>query len=686
MLKDAFALHTQGKFAEAERAYAEILRQQPGHSQALYLSGVLALQQGQAGRSIALLQESLKYEPRQPLAHRDLGNALQQVQRFAESLASYDKSLALKPDQPDLFNNRGIALVNLGRLDEALESYGRAIALKPDYTQAYNNRGTLLSGRGRAAEALADFDRAIALDPNYARAIVNRVGVLAELGRYDRALADCDRAIALNPANADLLHQRGNVLVGLTRAEEALESFDRAIALDPSHAGAHNGRGTALAMLRRPQDALDAHDRAVALDPGSAAAHNNRGTALAALDRPAEAAQAHDQALALDPNLAMAHSNRGTALGLLGRMEEGLESLERALAIQPNLIQAHINRGYFLIDLKRPDEALENFDHAIALNPDSADAHFGKAQALLTLGRYGEAWPAYEWRKRRVAPDTFHGGGRPQWSGQEDIAGKILFIEAEQGLGDTIQFCRYAKLAADRGARVILTVQPSLAGLLQTLDPRIEIASTPPDAFDYYIPLLSLPLALETEVATIPAATPYLHAEPARAGAMRERIGDTGFKVGLCWQGSYTAGTRSFPLRTLENIARLPSVRLISLQKGDGAEQRATLPDGMRVESLGEDFPRDFTDTAAAMDALDLIISCDTSVAHLAGALGRPAWVALPYAADWRWLQDREDSPWYPGMQLFRQPKRGDWEGLFRKIEEKLATIVATKSAARKFD
>jgi len=167
---------------------------------------------------------------------------------------------------------------------------------------------------------------------------------------------------------------------------------------------------------------------------------------------------------------------------------------------------------------------------------------------------------------------------------------------------------------------------------------------------------------------------------------MRERAGGAGFKIGLCWQGSYIAGTRSFPLRTLENIARLPGIRLISLQKGDGIEQLDTLPDGMRVEIMGRDFPQDFGDTAAAMEAMDLIISCDTSVAHLAGALGRPVWVALPHAADWRWLQDREDSPWYPGMQLFRQPKRGDWTDLFQKIEEKLTAIVATKSAGGKFD
>lgn len=681
-LKDAFALHTKGKFAEAERAYADLLRREPGNFQALHLRGVLALQCGQTQRAVELLQESLKLEPRQPLTHRDLGNGLQQMQRFTEALDSYDKALVLKPGLADIHNNRAIALAKLQRPGEALESYGRAIALKPDYAQAYNNRGTVLLELKRAGEALADFNRAIALDPNYARALNNRGNVLTELGRYEEALNDHDRAIALNPQAAESHDKRGNVLVALRRPEAALESFDRAIAIDPGLSSPHNGRGTALAMLDRPQDALEAHDRALARDPNSAAAHNNRGTALATLKRPADALAAHDRALALDPLSANAHNNRGTALALLDRLEEGLESLDRALSLHPDLTQTHVNRGNFLTDLKRYDEALASFDRAVALNPGSADAHFGRSLVLLLRGRFEEAWAAYEWRKHRVAPGAFHEQGRPEWTGKEDIAGKTLFVEAEQGLGDTIQFCRYAPLAADKGARVIMTVQASLVHLLRTLDPRIEIlpAGSEPALFDYHAALLSLPLAFGTDLATIPAAVPYLRAEPERVRRMRERIGDTGFKIGLCWQGSYIAGTRSFPLRALEDISRLTGVRLISLQKGDGVEQLAALPDGMRVESLGGDFPEDFADTAAAMEVMDLIISCDTSVAHLAGALGRPAWVALRHASDWRWLLDREDSPWYPSLHLFRQPARGDWSGLFAQIEARLAAILAAKA------
>ncbi len=679
MLEDAFALHAKGKFTEAERAYNEVLRRQPGNFRALHLLGLLALQRGQVERGIELLGKSLRLESRQPLAQRDLGNAFQQSERYEEALACYDKALALKPDLADAHNNRGIALAQLRRLDEALASYGQAIALKPDYAQAYNNRGTILSGQKRTDEALADFSRAIALIPGYAKAFSNRAGLLADLGKPEEALKDIDRAIALQPEAADSHDKRGTVLISLRRAQEALESFDRAIARDPNRSSAHDGRGTALAMLGRPEEALASHDRALALDPNSAIAHNNRGTALATLRRPAEALECHDRALALDPKSATAHNNRGTALGLLNRFEEGLESLDRAIALQPGLTQAYINRGNILTDLKRYDAALASFDRAIALDPDSADAHFGKSLVLLVRGQFREAWPIYEWRKRRVAPEAFHAQGRPEWSGKEDIAGKTLFIEAEQGLGDTIQFCRYAPMAADLGAHVILTAQASLVPLLESLDPRIEIVAGIPAAFDYHIPLLSLPLAFGTKVTNIPATIPYLRVEPERIARMRARIGATGFKIGVCWQGSYIAGARSFPLRQLEGIARRPGVRLISLQKGDGIGQLNSLPDGMAVESLGGNFPEDFVETAAAMEAMDLIITCDTSVAHLAGALGRPVWVALRYAPDWRWLLDRPDSPWYPGMRLFRQNAQGDWRGVFAEIEAQLEKFPATK-------
>ena len=683
-LKDAFQLHTQGRLQEAERAYGEILNRQPGNFQALHLTGVLLLQKGERARGVEFLQRSLRIEPRQPLAHRDLGNAFQQAGLMDEALASYDRALALKNDIADLHNNRAIVLTALGRPAEALQSYGRAVALKPDYAQAYNNRGALLNSQKRFSEALADFDRAIALQPDYVKAYNNRGGTLADLGRHADGLADHDRAIALYPQGPESHNRRGQALLALSRPLDALASFDRAVALEPDLATAHEGRGTALAALGRHQEALESHDRAVALNPASATAHNNRGSALAALDRLEEALECHERALALDPQSATAHNNRGAALALLGRLEESIASFDRAIALKPDFVQAYTNRGKHLGDLNRQEEALESYERAVTIQPKSAEAQFGKSLMLLTQGRYDEGWPVYEWRWHRVAEDVFHAQGRPAWTGAQDIRGKTLFIEAEQGLGDTIQFCRYAPLVADRGAQVVMTAQESLVELLRTLDPRVRImpVGQTPANFDYHAALLSLPLAFHTTVETIPASIPYLHADPARAAHFRERIGVSGFRIGICWQGSYIAGVRSFPLTSFAEIARLPGVRLISLQKGAGTEQLGSLPPGMTVEELGGDFPKDFSDTAAAMQALDLVISCDTSVAHLAGALGRSCWLALRHGADWRWLTGRSDTPWYPGMRLFRQPAPGDWAAAFSQMAAELGQILSTRNSS----
>lgn len=674
MLKDAFQLHSQGRFAEAERAYGELLKREPGNFQAIHLLGVLALQLSQFQRGETLLRASLALEPRQPLAQRDLGNALQQQNRLGEALRCYDATLALKPDQADVHNNRGITLAALGRQDEALEAYGRAIALKPDYAQAYNNRGTILSDRSRKTEAVADFSKAIALKPDYIKALNNRGSALADLGRLEEALKDHDRAIALAPGEADSHMKRASALIRLGRAQDALESYDRVIALNPGLAEAHDGRGTALNLLHRPEEALESADRALALNPRSANFQNNRGSALAVLDRPQEALESHERAFALDPQSATALSNRGAALAKLDRVEEALESVDRAIALQPGLAQAHINRGNFLADLNRHDEALDSFERAIALTPGSADAHFGKSTMLLITGRFEEGWPPYEWRKKRVG-EAFNAQGKPEWTGAEDIAGKTVFGEAEQGFGDTIQFCRYVPLVADRGAKVVLSARKDLARLLQGVNSRVTIvpATSPPREFDYHVALLSLPMVFGTRLATIPAKTPYLHAPPSAIEKWRARIGIEGFKIGVSWQGSAYSGGRSFPLACLAGIARVPGVRLFSLQKSVGNEQLDAPPSGMAVETLAPDYGKsDFAETAAVMEALDLIITCDTATAHLAGALARPAWVALRHAADWRWLHARDDSPWYPGMRLFRQKSRGDWESVFAAMEEKL--------------
>jgi Flp pilus assembly protein TadD len=465
---------------------------------------------------------------------------------------------------------------------------------------------------------------------------------------------------------------------------EALDGFDRTIALKPGFAEAHLGRGNTLADMNRPDEAVRSYDRAIALKPNLAEAHNNRGMALHRLGRFEEALESYSRAIGHRPGYALACNNRGMALREIGRLEDALRDCSRAVALNPRFAEAHYNRGNVLKGLTRPDEALQDYDCAIALKPDLAEAHWNKAVCTLLMGRFEEGWRLYERRTRKPECAANLVAGQTAWTGTESLDGKSLYIQAEQGLGDTIQFCRYALLAAEMGREVVLAVQDPLVRLMKSLGRAIhirELTSGPP-AFDYYIPLLSMPLAFHTDADSIPAEIPYLSAEPERIRHWNARIGSEGFRVGICWQGAKGGEVdigRSLPVRYFEGIASIPGVRLISLQKNAGAEQLLDLPAGMEVETFGDDFdagPDAFIDTAAIMENLDLVITSDTAVAHLGGALGRPVWVALSYVPDWRWQLDRYDSPWYPTMKLFRQTERGNWRSTFAAMEMRLLELL----------
>jgi tetratricopeptide (TPR) repeat protein len=615
--------------------------------------------------------------------------ALHRKGDLAQAEQLYLRLLAAQPDHFDALQMLGILRYQQKRLPEALSLLGAAVQAKPEFPPALLHRGLVLDALDRRAEALASYDQALALAPNYAEALYNRGLVLRALARAAEALASFDRALSIKPDYVEAHFNRGNVLHDLGRPAEAVASFEQALELRPGHVGALNNRGLALLRLHRPVDALASFERALAVQPDHARALNNRGNTLQALQRPVEALASYERALAVRPGYAEALYNRGTVLRALRRPAEALASFDQALAIDPSHVDALNNRGIVLRDLDRPREALASYDRALALDSGYAEAHSNRSCLALLLGDFERGWEEFEWRWR--VPDFApwrRDFAQPLWRGDVSLEGRTILLHAEQGLGDAIQFVRYVPLVAARGARVVLEVAPALKTLLSGITGAALVVERGEElpAFDCHCPLLSLPLAFNTRPDTIPAAIPYLAASADRLLKWRPRLPQSGRRVGIAWAGNADFKgdqTRSIGLRRLAPLLAVAGIQLVSLQKDMREGDRDILRSHPQIVHLG-DAIEDFADTAAIMSELDLVISSDTSVVHLAGALGRPVWVLLQWVADWRWLRARSDNPWYPTARLFRQPRIDDWESVVSQVQQELARTSATTAGGHR--
>ena len=455
---------------------------------------------------------------------------------------------------------------------------------------------------------------------------------------------------------------------------EAIRAYGRVDATHPQYPEAQCYRGAALFDLGKAMEALSAYDKALEARPDYADAHYNAGLALKALDRLEEAAERYRRAITLRPDHAKALSNLANVVRMQGDFALSADLCRQAIALAPEFANAHANLGNALLDMGRPDEAALSYGRATRLDPSLTESHWGEAFALLAAGKYQEGWRKHEWRWKKADMPP-HPHKQPQWQGQ-DISGQTILLHCEQGLGDSLQFIRYAALVKAKGAHVVVLAPKRLARLLSTA-PGIDRVITDIKELgpcQWQCPLMSLPLAFGTTLETVPAPIPYLSADPERMHQWRERLGEDGFKIGLVWQGNPKAAMdrgRSAPLSAFRPLGDIPGVRLISLQHQHGLDQLALNAGVMKIETLGDDFdsgPDAFMDAAAVMMGLDLILSTDTAIAHLAGSLGRPVGVLLQANPDWRWLLGRNDTPWYPTMRLFRQTKGGDWDGVVRQI------------------
>jgi len=536
---------------------------------------------------------------------------------------------------------RAISQLSAGRLEDAERACAAILSSHPRSFDALHLRAILRCRQGDFAGGVDYFDRALDVDANACDALDNRGNALFSLGRFDEALASYDRAIALRPGNSDLLNNRGNALQALKRHDEALASYESALASRPGHAGLLKNCGNALMALGQFEDALACYDGALQAQPDDFGALNNRGNVLRSLYR----------------------------------FDEALACYDRALSVRPGHPETLSNRGNALHALQRLDEAIDSYAKALSMEPDYADAHWNLGLAKLASGDMASGWKEYEWRWKIADSAGQRQFPAPWWRG-EDLRGKTILLHAEQGLGDTLQFCRYAALVRARGATVILQVDRALRSLLESQAGvwQVVVPGETLPHFDFHCPLLSLPLAFGTTLETIPADIPYLHADPEKISRWQEKLGArTRPRIGLAWSGNPGQAkdrNRSMPLAALEPLLGL-TAQFICLQK----EMRASDADALERHPQLLHFENDigdFSDTAALVELCDMAIAVNSSVAHLVGALGKPLWIPLAFVPDWRFPLGRNDSRWYPTARLFWQTRPGRWNDVVARMAHEI--------------
>lgn len=594
-----------------------------------------------------LYHELLSFFPKHPESLSGLGLVALKKGDLIESTSYLEQSLAILPNQPSALSNYAIALTNLNRLNQALIVFGILKLLYPDNPENYYNCGITLKLLGRTNDAILNYDKAIELNPNFINAYINRASALKELKQLEAALHDYNLALTINSNFEETLNNRGNLLIELGRFDEAISDYRKAIKSNPNFAEAYNNLGRAYHTLKK----------------------NN------------EAIQSYQQAIFIKPEFSQAHYNLANLFHENHSLEAAEKSFKKAIEFHPESFEAHTNIGLVYEALGKFEKALASYNKAISLNPSSPIAYWNKALLKILLGEFEEGWELFEWRwEGSVQKGTKRNFYKPLWLGKESLTGKTLLIHAEQGLGDVIQFCRYALMAEKVSQHIILELPKSLMALISSLKGHftfIEVGQPCPP-YDFHCPIMSLPLAFKTTISTIPAPIPYIFTDEVKEKIWQKRLASkTKPRIGLVCSGSITHPNdwnRSIALLQLNRLFELP-VEFHLLQK----EIRES--DTIQVKNLSNltahlDDLEDLSDTAALINQMDIIITVDTAIAHLAGAMGKKVWILLPYVPDYRWLLNRVDTPWYPNARLFRQASIGDWSSTVDSVYEELQKFI----------
>ena len=680
-LQNLFNLYTHGKLQKALDDSKELLHEFPNSAILYYINGTVNVGLQLFNEGMNSFKKALKIKPDYVEVYNNMGIAFKDQGDQEKAIKSFKQVIKINPNFYEAYNNMGIALKDQGDQEKAMKSFKQAIKIKPDFYEAHNNMGIVLKEQGDQEKAIKSFKKAIEIKPDFYEAYNNLGVVLKDQGYQEKAIDNYEHAVKIKPDYVEAYYNIGNAFKTLGKLEEAIAAYNKAVSIDPDYVKAYNNLGNSLRERGKLEDSIDAFNKALTINPDYAETHNNMGITLQEMGKLQEAIEAYNKAVLINPKYAEGYNNMGNTFRNQEKLEESIGAYSKALSINPDYADAYNNMGNSLREIGKLEEAIEAYNKALSIKHDYADIHWNLALINHLRGNLIDGCELYEYRLKKEEITVRPARTRFKWDGKQSLRGKHFLVYEEQGLGDAIQFCRYLPLLEEKGAKVSFKVKSKLHQLLGTLKTKADFLSEMPSdgMIDFESPLLSLPYLFGTTLSTIPGKSPYLYAQEDMSKTWKKTLSEDTFKIGICWQGSKRPLDigRSFPLSLFEGISKIPTVELINLHKGEGNKQLEEI--SFLLTTLGSQFdsgPDSFIDTAAVMMSCDLIITSDTAVAHLAGALGRQTWVVLKYIPDWRWMLDRTDSPWYPTMKLYRQKIRGEWIDIFKKMEKNLRDLL----------
>ena len=683
ILAPALLFLERGETGRAFKAYRALRKHEPRNAGVVFNFANALAAKGLSAEAEAEYREALKFDPDAPDILNNLASVLGQLGRHADAVAICDRGLAKVPGHAALLRTRGTQKVQLREFDSALIDVEQLLKIAPAMPDAHNLRGDVYANLARWDEAIQSFKEAVSLSGGDVQFRTNLGSAYAARGALPEAAATFTGVLKENRRDVKTINALATVLQRMNKHQDAIRACELALSIQPDYAEVHNRMAQSYLSMEKWQKAISTAKDLLIRHPGHMEALYNLGMALVGARRYTEAVDCFDQILAAGPTDDMALLNLGNALSGAGRVQDAINAYGRMIERKPDWAGGYLNIGHAYGKLRRWDDALASYHKAAELEPQKKDHLYNIGNVHLHLGDFEQGWKGYEHRNQsaegvqRKFPDI------AVWNG-EDLAGKRVVVFGEQGLGDNIQMARYLPLLQRRGAALSFHRYPMLRALLQTSAPGLAYVddNVKPEDFDYQVATMSLPSKFGTRVDNVPQNVPYFAAEPERVARWAERIGNHGFRIGINWQGNPSGKIdegRSAPLKQFLRFAEVPGVRIISMQKNHGLDQLKDVPEDIKVETLGDDFDTGkdaFLDTLAVLANVDLVVTTDTSLAHVTGGFGTRTFVALKEHPDWRWMFDREDSPWYPAHRLFRQTAFADWDAPFIAMTEAIRRLV----------